>query len=252
MAVGGRSMPDRVFETGGLRIRFPRVGGPVQGVLLNSAGGIAGGDRQDVTITLGEGAEATVTSQSAEKIYRADGVDAHITNRLEVAAHATLSWLPQETILFDQAQLVRSLEATVHPSATLTVCESVVFGRIARGERVVSGCLRDRWRIRCEGRLILAEDVRLDGAIAAKLARPGLGGGCVATATLAHIGPDAKRHLGAVRAALAAVPHEAGASAWNGMLLVRLASPDPQSLRVTLAVIMAVVTNKTLPRVWSF
>ena len=250
--VDGRTMPERVFETGGLRIRFPRVGGPLEGVLLNSAGGIAGGDRQDVAITLGDGAQATVTTQSAEKIYRADGIDARIANRLDVGANATLSWLPQETILFDQAQLIRKLDVTLHPSATLTICDSIVFGRIARGERVITGRLRDHWRIRRDGRLVLAEDIQLDGAIGDMLSRPALGGKAVATATLAHIAPDAERHLDAVRAALAEAPHEAGCSAWNGMLVVRLASADPQSLRATLAGILPIVTNKALPRVWSF
>ena len=252
MAVAGRSMPARVFETGGLRLRFPRVGGPIEGVLLNSAGGIVGGDHQDVAIAIGPQARATITTQSAEKIYRADGVDARITNRLDVGADATLAWLPQATILFDQAQLVRTLDVTLAASATLTLCESVVFGRIARGERVITGRLRDRWRVRRDGVLILAEDVRLDGAVGELLARPALGGQAVATATLAHIAPDAECHLEAVRAALAVAPHEAGCSAWGGMLIVRLASADPQRLRATLAQIIPIVTNKALPRVWSF
>jgi urease accessory protein len=256
MAVDGRSMPNQVFETGGLRIRFPRVGGPVEGVLLNSAGGIAGGDHQDVAISVGLEAQATITTQSAEKIYKADGVPSRITNRLDVAANGTLSWLPQETILFDQAQLTRTLDANLHASATLTICESVVFGRTARGERVTTGGLHDRWRVRRDGALLLAEDVRLAGAIGDLLARPALADNAVATATLAHIAPDAERHLDAVRAVLSAAPHEAaqeaGCSAWNGMLMVRLASANAQSLRATLAGVLTLVTNKALPRVWSF
>jgi urease accessory protein len=252
MAVDGRSMPDRVFETGGLRIRFPRVGGPVEGVLLNSAGGIAGGDHQDVAISVGPEAQATITTQSAEKIYKADGVPSRITNRLDVAANATLHWLPQETILFDQAQLNRTLDANLHASSTLTICESVVFGRTARGERVTTGGLHDRWRVRRDGGLLLAEDVRLDGPIGDMLARPALADNAVATATLAYIAPDAERHLDAVRAVLANAAHEAGCSAWNGMLVVRLASANAQSLRATLAGVLTLVTNKVLPRVWSF
>jgi urease accessory protein len=252
MAVGGRSMPDRVFETGGLRIRFPRVGGPVEGVLLNSAGGIAGGDTQAVTITVGADASATITTQSAEKIYRADGNTSSIANQLAVAANATLHWLPQETILFDQAQLRRTLDVALAPSATLTVCESIVFGRTARGERVMSGRLHDRWRIKRDNSLILAEDVRLDGQIGDLLARPALADQAVATATLAHVAPNSERHLEAVRALLSGTGHEAGCSAWNGILVVRLASANAQSLRTTLAGVLTIVTNKALPRVWSF
>jgi urease accessory protein len=252
MAVAGRSMPDRVFETGGLRIRFPRVGGPVEGVLLNSAGGIAGGDTQDVTITVGADAQATITTQSAEKIYKADGVTSRIANRLEVGANATLRWLPQETILFDQAQLTRTLDADLQASATLTICESVVCGRIARGEQLITGRFHDRWRVRRDGKLILAEDIRLDGAIGDIIGCPALGDKAVATATLAHIAADAEGHVEAVRAVLANAGHEAGSSAWNGMLVVRLASANAQSLRAILADVLTIVTNTALPRVWSF
>jgi urease accessory protein len=264
-SVAGRTMPDRVFETGGLRIRFPRTGArggaAVDGVLLNSSGGIAGGDQQDVSIGLGEGANVTITTQSAEKIYRTDGPDARITNRLEIGPRATLRWLPQETILFDRAQLVRRLDVQLAASATLTLCESVVFGRRARGETVVTGRLFDRWRVRRDGGLVLAEDVRLDGAIGEQLGRPALGGHCAATGIIAHIAPDAGRHLEAVRDVLrpmlaGRVPSDArvegGCSAWNGLLVVRIAACEPHHLRIALARVITVVTNAPLPRVWSF
>jgi urease accessory protein len=249
---GGRTGPDRVFETGGLRIRFPRVGGPLEGVLLNSAGGIAGGDRQDVTITLGASSDATITTQSAEKIYRADSIDARITNTFSVGHDATLAWLPQETILFEGAQLTRTLDAALTASSSLTLCESVIYGRTARGEHVVTGRLQDRWRVRRDGLLILAEDVRLQGAIAEQLGRAALGGGAVATATVAHISPAAGRHLDAVRAVLAESPIDAGCSSWNGMLVARFAASEAQHLRKCLARVISIVTERPLPRVWSF
>jgi urease accessory protein len=256
--VAGRTMPDRVFETGGLRIRFPRAGtGPrAEGVLLNSAGGITGGDQQGVAISLAAGADVTITTQSAEKIYRADGNDARISNRLDVGPAAALRWLPQETILFDRAQLVRRLDVDLATSATVTLCESIVFGRIARGERVVTGRLLDRWRVRRNGELILAEDLRLDGPIGEHLARPALGGACAATAVLAHIADDADRHVDAVRAALAelggSAQVEGGCSAWNGLLVARFAAREPHHLRIVLARVITTITAAPLPRVWSF
>jgi urease accessory protein len=256
-SVAGRTMPDRVFETGGLRIRFPRTGGICEGVLLNSAGGIAGGDQQHVSIGLGKAGNVTITTQSAEKIYRADGNDARITNRLEIGQGATLRWLPQETILFDSGQLVRRLDVDVAASASVTLCESIVFGRRARGETVVTGRLFDRWRVRRDGCLILAEDLRLDGTIGEHLARPALGAACAATAVLAHLAPDAGRHLDAVREVLAGsveagVQVEGGCSAWNGMLVIRVAACEPHHLRIVLARVITMVTNTPLPRVWSF
>src|SRR5262245_30064215 len=89
-----------LHESGSLRVRFPSAEGEgLSGVFLNTAGGIAGGDRFDIEIAVGEGASLTLTSAAAEKVYRAPGKPAELNISLRVAAGARLSWLPQETIL---------------------------------------------------------------------------------------------------------------------------------------------------------
>lgn len=250
-ATGGRTAPARIHEAGALRLRFPKVGGACEGIILNTSGGIAGGDTQSVAFELHAGACAAITTQSAEKVYRSDGEAAAIATTLELAAGANLAWLPQETILFDTARLSRRIDVAMAATATLTLKETVVFGRAAMGETFARGAFHDRWRIRRASRLILAEDVRLDHDIAATLARAATGHGARAIATLLHVAPDAGNYLDGVRAILDSVGCDAGASAWNGMLVVRLAGVEPHAVRAVFAHVLAHLLPGVSPRIWS-
>ncbi len=151
-AVEGGTEAYEVEESGPLRLRFPRLAeDALEAILINTGGGIAGGDRLEIAVEAGEGARVALTSQAAEKIYRATGPAARITLRLTARSGARLDWLPQETILFDRARVARTLDAEVAPDARLTICEAIVFGRTAMDERVRSGTWRDQWRIRRGG-----------------------------------------------------------------------------------------------------
>jgi urease accessory protein len=175
-AHGARTRVRRLYETGGPRLRFPKAREICDGVIVNTAGGVVGGDEARLSFAAGAGARIALTTQSAEKIYRADGPPARIETMLKLEAGAALDWLPQETILFDRANLVRSLDVDMAADARLIACESVVFGRQAMGETCTSGAFRDRWRVRRAGKLIFAEDTRLESP-AALLARPAIGAG---------------------------------------------------------------------------
>jgi len=249
VAAGGGTVLADLAEAGGYRVKFPR--GPVpEAVVINTGGGMAGGDGLDIAVTMGEAAAATVTTQSAEKVYRADAAPARIAVRLDCGAGSALAWMPQETILFSGARLRRRLDADLHPSASLTLAETTVFGRLAMGERLGDGLFEDRWRIRRGGRLVLAETVRLDGPIADCLDRPALGGGARAVATVLHVSPDATGRLDGVRAVLEGATCDAGAGAWNGLLVVRLADAEPSRLRRDLVILLAHLRGSALPRVW--
>ncbi|MCC6948552.1 MAG: urease accessory protein UreD [Bradyrhizobiaceae bacterium] len=232
----GQTIARDVDEEGPLRLRFPRIAAPgtLEAVLVNTGGGIVGGDRLQFDIEAGEGAAVAVTSQASEKIYRSAGKAAEISVRLAAAAGAQLAWLPQETILFDRARVTRSIDAEVAANASLTLCESVVFGRVAMGEAVTNGLLKDRWHIRRDGKLIFADALTLDGSIGAILARPATAAGAVATATLIQVAPDAQAKVDAVRTALGAHTIESGASAFDGMLIVRMLAGDGLALRAAI------------------
>jgi urease accessory protein len=248
--VAGKTRRDHVHEAGSLRVRCP--GSPareLEAVIINTAGGAAGGDRFGFDFTAGEGTSLVVTTAAAEKVYRTLGPETAIGVKLDVAFGATLSWLPQETILFDRARLSRSIDVTLAPDARLFLAESIVFGRSGMGETVQEGALFDRWRVRQGGKLIYAETMRLDGAIAARLAEPAVAKGGIAVATVLVV-PGEPAAVDAVRALQDRFIGEVGASAWNGVAAVRLCAADGAALRHDLIHVMTALRG-ALPRIWT-
>ena len=237
-------------EWGGHRVKFPAALDRAEAVLLNTGGGMAGGDAVVVSVTLEPGAELTFTTQSAERIYRSSGSDTSIVVHLSLGAGAELAFIPQETILFSHARLSRTISADVADSGTLLLAETIVFGRAASGERVTGGSLRDRWRIRRGGKLIYADDARIDGAISDHLQQAAIGAGAGAAGCALLISPDAPDRLAEARHLLEAAPCRAAASTWNNLLSVR-ALGDPADLRQTFARLIAGLSRRPLPRVWS-
>lgn len=253
---GARTEAARAYETGGLRLRFPHSGPECECVIVNTGGGMAGGDRAKVEMSVQTDARVMVTTQAAEKIYRADGAPILANVNLAVAAGGSLVWAPQETLLFEGAHLNRRLQADVAPDASLLILESVVFGRLAHGETRIDAAFHDSWRISRGGRLLFAEALRLDDA-GAQLDRRAIGAGARALATLLWVGGAAPAKLDALRAALdetMAAPGErleAGASAFDGLLVARLASPAPHRLRAGVVAAMRVLRGREAPRVWA-
>ena len=248
---GSRTQAFRAYDSGGWRWRFPRAGDQCEAVIVNTGGGMAGGDRARVDVVASPGASCLVTSQSQEKIYRAAGSPCEVRLTLTAEPGSRLIWAPQETLLFEGARLSRRLEADVAEDASLTIFEAAAFGRLAHGETHIDASLHDVWRLRRGGRLVFAEALRIDDA-GASLDRPAVGAGARALATLARIAPDAAAKLDPLREALAGEPGlEAGASVVDGVLVARLASASPQKLRAGLAAAFLALEGRAPPRVWS-
>jgi urease accessory protein len=245
-AQGGVTRRARVQEHGSLRVRFPNAGEALEAVIVNTGGGMTGGDRFSVAMTVGEGARLVAGTAAAEKIYRSTGPDAEMDVALDVHAGGHLSWLPQETILFDRARLSRRIEIDLAQGASLIMAEAVVFGRAAMGEAMREGLLADRWRLRRDGRLMFADSALLDGAIAETLDARAVTAGGIAIASVL-IAPATEAAIAAVRALDFA--GEAGISAWNGLALARLVARDGATLRRDLIAVLAAL-GTTVPRLW--
>jgi urease accessory protein len=247
----GTTRRSRVHEAGSLRVRFPNpnAANMLDAVIVNTAGGMTGGDRFCADMTVGANACLTVTTAAAEKIYRSLGPETEIAVKLDVARNAGLAWLPQETILYDQVRLRRRIDVDLEPDARLLLAEAIVFGRSAMGETIVSGMVSDRWRVRRAGALAFAETQRLDGAIAGALARRAVAGGGVAIATvLKSLGGD--DDVAAVRGLAGTFRGEVGVSAWNGLAVVRLMAPNGEMLRQDLMSVLKALSPVPLPRLW--
>jgi len=240
----------QLHESGSLRVRFPSPEADgLSAVFVNTAGGVAGGDRFDIDITAGEGARLTLTTAAAEKVYRAPGEAAQLSISLKAASGAHLGWLPQETILFDRARISRRIDIDLAENASLLLCEIVVFGRSAMGERMLGGEFVDRWRLRRGGRLVFAETVRLDGDIGDKLAKPAVANGGVAIGT-ALIVPGDEAVVERIREASESFGGEAGISAWNGFAMARFCAQDAARLRADMMTVLGRASGSALPRLW--
>ncbi|MGX1043065.1 urease accessory protein UreH/ABC-type Na+ transport system ATPase subunit NatA [Bradyrhizobium diazoefficiens] len=238
-----------LHESGSLRVRFPSPEDEgLSGVFVNTAGGVAGGDRFDVEISAADAARLTLTTAAAEKVYRAQGPAAELNIALKVGAGAHLSWLPQETILFDRARVHRRFDIALDEAASLLLCEIVVFGRTAMGERMEQGEFVDRWRLSRGGRLVFAETVRLGGDIGAKLARSAVAKGGAAIGT-ALIVPGDEALIERIREASESFAGEVGISAWNGFAMARFCAQDAARLRADMMAVLA-RTGAALPRLW--
>jgi urease accessory protein len=250
-AASGESRRARVHEAGSLRVRFPNAErrGALEAVLVNTAGGMTGGDRFAIDIEVGAGAALTVTTAAAEKVYRSLGTDTSIEVNLEVGAGGTLAWLPQETILFDQVRLARTIDVELAHGASLLLAEAVVFGRSAMGETVRSGRYFDRWRVRVDGTLVFAESIRFDGAVTSRLRERAIAGGGVAVASVIKI-PGDDTNVAAAREIGESFAGEVGASAWNGIAAARLVAADGAALRHDLVRVLMALGGGPLPRLW--
>jgi urease accessory protein len=257
-AARGRTVVVDLGQSGCARLRFPRSRHEaVEGVLINTAGGMTDGDRICVEVLGGPGTALTLTSQAAEKIYRSRGAPAELRATLRLGTGAAVAWLPQETILFDGARLVRRMSADLDHGARLLACESLVFGRRARGETVRRGLVHDAWRVSRDGRLLWADAFRLEGDIEAQVARPAVLDGRHALASAVYVGEDAGRWLEPTRAWLDRPGIRAGVSLRPGVLVMRVMAEVGQALRRALAVMLAPLRAAIgagpaeLPRVWA-
>jgi urease accessory protein len=249
-ARAAKSVRADTYEEGALRLRLPRtVGSTLEAVMVNTGGGMAGGDRYDIAVDMRARASATVTGASAERVYGAVLADTELAVSLTLGPQSRLAWLPLETILFDGARLKRRFDIDLAGSAQLLMIETMVFGRKARGEIMRSGAFCDQWRLKRDGRLTFADAVRLDGDLEAMLARAGTAHDASAVATLLFAAPDAGERLGALRGAISDnAACYAGAGCREDVLIARFVAPTHQQLAAALARALPLFPDFTPPR----
>lgn len=243
---GGATRLRRLYQAGSGKAMLPPAPG-CEMVLLNTSGGLTGGDRIDVSVTQDVSTRLTVTTQTAERAYRSAGGHARVTAQFAVAAGAHLDLLPQETILFDRAALHREQEIALTGNATCLWAETLILGRAAMGEVLHRLDLRDRRRISRDGRPVFVENLRLGDAVLQNRESPATLAGCRAFATLVLVAPDAADRLARARAALGDI---GAASAFDGKLVARLMAGDGWPLRQALMRLIGAIRPGPLPRVW--
>jgi urease accessory protein len=244
---------DEFFQSGCARVRLPRTerGSYPSAILINTAGGLTGGDHLSCSVHWASGTKACVAGQAAEKIYRSLGGDAVVETQLSIETDAVAEWLPQETILFDRGRLHRDTLVTLKADSWFLGLEAVILGRTAMGETVQTGKVRDGWRLIRDGRLIYADALLLEGAIAERMNRRAVGDGARAFATMIHAAPDAAKRLDDLREILASSEGAAGASAWDGLLVARFLAKSGDALKRDIVRALSALRNgRALPVAW--
>lgn len=247
---GALTVVDRLWQQGCAKLRLPKAAnGDFEVIMINSSGGLTGGDRLDWAFNVEAGCAMTVTTQACEKVYASIGGTADVSTSISVGAGAHINWLPQETILFDQAQLSRCLTVDLGSDATALIVEPVLLGRLAMDETVVSGLFHDRWTIRRDGRTIHAEAFKIGLDVDAQAAQAAVLNGAKAFVTMLLLDPGCEHLLEPARAIIGT---QGGASFLNGKLLARLVDEDGYQLRQRLVPLVSLLNKQaSLPKCWS-
>jgi urease accessory protein len=238
-----------LHQTGSAKILMTPARDAVEGVILNTSGGLTGGDTLSIAATAQTGARLRLTTQAAERVYRtADDTTARVRNIVTVESGGRVDWLPQETILFQNGALRRSLTIRMASDARVLVVEPVLFGRLAMGEVVTQARFADSLTVERDGALVFRDASTLNGDITAILDKPALGGGARAMALVVFAAPEAEAHLDPIRAML---PPTAGVSlVQDGVLVLRALAKDGYDLRRTLIPVLDRLSGDALPRSW--
>ena len=241
----------RLYQHGAAKSFLPRTHAMAhEAVLVNTAGGITGGDRYQYAFDV-EASHVVVTTQAAERAYRSSTDDvACVDVRLAARDGATLHWLPQETILFEGSRMARRIEVDLDTTSDCLVLESLVFGRHAMGETLRACHFTDHWRIRVDGRLVHAEALSLIDDIDGRLGASAGAAGAQMSATLVYVGPRLEQLQADISAVSPSPAIRMATSCWQGRLVLRLLATETMAGKAELSRILGSIRGQHLPRVW--
>ena len=245
----GNSRIQKLFQKGASKVFFPRRASGLDCIMINTAGGLTGGDKFSNVIECYGNSCLTVTTQGCERVYKSnDGSNANVENKIVLKNSSRMHWLPQETIVFDQGRIKRELNVSISSEAEALIVEPIIFGRLAMGETELSGYFDDKIEIRVGGKIAFLDKTRLTGNISKILKRPAVAGGCTATAIIIFKSKMVKSFLKNFKDYL---NNYSGVSLiHNNFLVARLIAPTGYELRQMLVPIITEITDKNLPKAW--
>ena len=241
---------EELYQSGCAKLMLPKTYGDMtEAVMLNTAGGITGGDRLIIKIQVENGA-VVATTQTAERLYRSSTEPAKTQVRLRAVNAATLHWLPQETIIFDGAELDRTICLDMSADSKCLLAETIVMGREAMGEDICVCHFTDNWRLYREGQLFHAESLRLKDRVTEIMAFPAGGNGARLISTVLYAGFDAEQMAGLLTSVVETCSSKCAMSCWSDKLVIRLMSPHPRFARADIKRLLSTLSGQPLPRVW--
>ncbi len=245
-----KSKIERLYQSGSAKLMLPKTyGAMTEAVILNTAGGITGGDTLDIEVRA-EDCPLVATTQTAERLYRSSTTPAQININLTADRSAELHWLPQETIIFDGAEVERNIQLEMTADSRCVLAETVVLGRQAMGEQVKTCHFTDNWRLFRDGVLFHAEALRLSGHVDEVMAATACGNGARILSTILYAGCDAEQMGERLAPIVDACVSISAASYWEDRLVIRLLSPHAPSARTDINNILCALRQHPMPRVW--
>lgn len=243
----------RRAHRGPLRVQkalYPEGPGACHVIVVHPPGGVVGGDRLEIDIDAGPACSVLATSPGAAKWYRANGRVSQQAVRLRIAAGAAIEWLPQETIFYDAASVDLDHEVDLAAGSTYIGSEVLCFGRVAAGEAFTHGQVRQRTRIRQDGRLLWWEQgILTPDGIASSL---GMDGHAVC-ATFLAVGRPVPA---ALQAQVRALDPQLASSQVKSVFVARFLGDDGEAARAVMAQVWALLRPHLLdrpacpPRIW--
>jgi urease accessory protein len=241
---------EKLYQAGCTRMMLPKTYSEMtEAVMLNTAGGITGGDQLGISV-VAQDCALVATSQTAERLYKSSTSPARISIQLKAQESANLHWLPQETILFDGAEIDRTIRLDMQSGCQCLIAESLVLGREAMGEVVQSCHFTDSWRLYRDGVLFHAEQLRLTGDVRDVLAASACGNAARLLTTIIYAGADAEQAAERLKPIISASRSASALSCWREKLVVRLVSADAPAGRADIVKLLLALRQQPLPRVW--
>ena len=240
----------RMYQAGSSKILLPKTYTPLkEAVLINTAGGITGGDKFEIKLNLAS-SKIVATTQTAERLYNSIGSTANINIHLTIDEGSTLHWLPQETIFFDGALIDRNIRVDMAATSDVVFLETIIFGRQAMGEIVQNGEFRDNWRFYRDGTLFHSEVVCLQSDIDQLLKECAGGNGATTLSTIIVAGKKTEYKKNKVMPLVNRFRSTFGISYWEDKLILRMLNSDPYILKKEINFLLQELLEQPLPQVW--
>jgi urease accessory protein len=254
VAKNGKTVLAQRDHYGPLTVQRPFYpeGGVCHVYVLHPPGGIVAGDRLSISASAAAESQALITTPAAGKFYRSGGAQASQSVSLNVASHATLEWLPQETIIYEGARHVSTMNIELEAEAGFIGWEVLALGRPASGEGFDSGEATLNWRISRAGQLFYQERLCIDANAFA--ARWGLNGASACGTLFAC--PISLAHLEAVQQLIGEHPNR-GVTRIDDMLICRAIDARADRLRDFFQQVWQLIRNDIVhcpacaPRIWA-
>lgn len=162
---GGKSIATSQYHTRALKIIRPHYlddTGQVYYTVVNPGGGYVGGDAYRISVDVAPGASCLLTDQSAAKVYRTPGEYVVQNIDLTVGDGAVLEYVPDQLILYRDADFRQQLTARVHENGSLFFSDIITPGWSPDGGRFLYKQARLRNVVYINDELEIVDNLRLN------------------------------------------------------------------------------------------